>query len=122
MNKPPKILCVDDSAELRAALEDQFTNEDFDVDTAGNGQVALEKIGTTDYDIVLLDMKMPGMNGMAVLQEMKKAGRLTNVIMLTGVDDLTTANECVRLGAKDFVQKPYEPEELLHVVNRILSS
>lgn len=122
MNQNPKILCVDDHVELRKTLEEQFLNEDFIVDTAENGQAALEKMSGTDYDIVLLDVRMPKMDGMAVLQEMKKIGKLTKVIMLTGIDDLKTAIECVKLGAKDYISKPYDPEELLHIVNRVLNS
>ncbi len=122
MKQNPRILCVDDNPDLRGTLEQQFENEDFVVDTAVDGQSALEKIGLTVYDIVLLDVKMPKMNGMAVLQEMKKLGKLTNVIMLTGIDDTQVALECVKLGARDFIQKPYDPEELLHIVNRVLSA
>jgi len=65
---------------------------------------------------------MPKMDGMAVLREMRKIGRFTNVIMLTGVDDIKTAIECVKLGAKDYISKPYDPEDLLHIVNRVLDS
>ena len=122
MKQNPRILCVDDNPDLRRTLEQQFENEDFVVDTAVDGQSALEKIGLTVYDVVLLDVKMPKMNGMAVLQEMKKLGKLTNVIMLTGIDDTQVALECVKLGARDFIQKPYDPEELLHIVNRVLSA
>ena len=122
MSQHPRMLCVDDKPELRESLEQQFLNEDFTVDTAENGLVALEKIRTTDYDIVLLDMTMPKMDGITVLREMKKIGRFTNVIMLTGVEDVKVAIECVKLGAKDFIPKPYDPEELLHIVNRVLNS
>jgi DNA-binding response OmpR family regulator len=121
MKQNPRILCVDDNPDLRRTLLQQFENEDFVVDTAEDGVSALEKLKASGYDIILLDVKMPKMNGMAVLQEMKKIGRLTNVIMLTGIDDTQTALECVKLGARDFIQKPYDPEELLHIVNRVLS-
>ncbi|HUN64812.1 MAG TPA: response regulator [Bacteroidota bacterium] len=115
-----RMLCVDDHPDLRRSLEQQFVNEDFIVDTAEDGIAALEKIKTHQYDIVLLDMMMPRLDGMGVLKEMKRINRLTNVIMLTAVDDVPTAMECVKLGAKDFIQKPYDPEELLHVVIKVL--
>ncbi len=121
MRPPPRILCVDDDRNLRQSLEEQFTYEDFAVDTAENGVAALEKIRSNQYDIVLLDIKLPKMDGITVLREMKKMGRLTNVIMLTASDDVATANECVKIGAKDYISKPYDPEELLHIVNRVLS-
>jgi DNA-binding response OmpR family regulator len=116
------MLCVDDSEELRRSLMQQFTMEDFDVDTADDGDVALEKIKANQYDIVLMDLKMPRMDGKAVLVEMKKLSKYPYVIMLTGVDDLSVAHECVKLGAKDYVQKPYDPEELLHIVIKVLGS
>ena len=115
-----RMLCVDDHPDLRKSLEQQFLAEDFDVDTAEDGLVAIEKIKQNHYDIILLDMLMPKMNGMQVLQEMKRLNKYTNVIMLTAVDDVPTAVECVRAGAKDFIQKPYDPEELLHVVIKVL--
>jgi DNA-binding response OmpR family regulator len=115
-----KMLCVDDNEDLRNSLAQQFTAEDFDVDTAEDGDIALEKIKSNNYDIVLLDMKMPRMDGMTVLKEMKKFNKYPNVIMLTAVDDVPTALECVRLGAKDYMSKPYDPEELLHVVIKVL--
>ncbi|HYQ87904.1 MAG TPA: response regulator [Bacteroidota bacterium] len=123
MKQKFKMLCVDDKEELRKSLHQQFSNEDFIVDTAESGPKALEKIKANDYDIVLLDLKMPNnMEGMEVLKEMKNIGKLTNVIMLTGVDDVNIALECVKIGARDFVSKPYDPEELLLIVNRVLGA
>lgn len=115
-----KMLCVDDVAELRRSLEQQFLNEDFDVDTAEDGLAAIEKIKQNHYDIILLDMFMPKMTGMDVLREMKRLNKYTNVIMLTAADDVATAMECTKEGAKDFIQKPYDPEELLRVVIKVL--
>ncbi|MBI5019977.1 MAG: response regulator [Ignavibacteriales bacterium] len=117
-----KMLCVDDNSELRNNLKDQFMNEDFDVDTAEDGIIALEKLTTNHYDIVLMDMKMPRMDGITVLRELKKTNRLPQIIMLTAVNDVPTALECVKLGAKDYISKPYDPEELLHVVIKTLGS
>jgi DNA-binding response OmpR family regulator len=121
---PPhmKMLCVDDNADLRNNLRDQFINEDFDVDTAEDGDIALQKLKSNNYDIVLLDMKMPKMDGITVLRELKKTNRLPVIIMLTAVNDVPTALECVRLGAKDYISKPYDPEELLHVVIKTLGA
>ncbi len=117
-----KMLCVDDNPDLRQCLKDQFTNEDFDVDLAEDGEVALEKVKRNKYDIILLDVKMPKKDGLTVLKEMKENDRLPHVIMLSAVNDVPVAIECVKLGAKDFVSKPYEPEELLHVVIKALGS
>jgi len=117
-----KMLCVDDNNDLRESLRQQFTAEDFDVDTAEDGDIGLEKIKAKNYDIVLLDMKMNRMDGMTVLEEMRKLKKFPNVIMLTAVNDVPTAMDCVKLGAKDYISKPYDPEELLHVVIKVLGS
>jgi len=117
-----RMLCVDDNEELRQNLENQFLAEDFKVDTASDGAMALEMIRSGQYDIVLLDLKMPKMDGMMVLKEMKKIEKNPPVIMLTAVDDVPTAIECVKLGAKDYISKPYDPEELLHVVIKVLGT
>ena len=117
-----KMLCVDDNDELRNSLAQQFTDEDFEVDTAEDGEIALDILMKKQFDIVLLDMNMPKKDGKTVLQEMKKLSYFPIVIMLTGVDDVATALECIKLGAKDFISKPYDPEELLHVVIKVLGS
>jgi len=117
-----KMLCVDDNADLRESLADQFKMENFDVDTAEDGDIAVEKIKKNHYDIILLDVKMPRMDGMTVLKEMKTLNKNPHVIMLSAVNDVPTAMECVKLGAKDYISKPYEPEELLHVVIKVLGS
>ncbi len=117
-----KMLCVDDNEELRNNLAQQFINEDFDVDTANDGIMALEMITANQYDIVLLDLKMPRMDGVTLLKELKKITKYPHVIMLTGVDDVQTAIECVKLGAKDYIQKPYDPQDLLHIVIKVLGS
>jgi two-component system response regulator AtoC len=116
------MLCVDDNTQLREELRLQFIAEDFRVDTAEDGDVALEMIKKNSYDIVLLDLKMPRMNGMTVLKELKKINKVANVVMLTAVDDIPTALECVKLGAKDYISKPYDPAELLHVVIKVLGT
>ena len=116
------MLCVDDHPDLRKSLQEQFLAEDFSVDTAEDGVVALEKIKNNRYDIILLDIGMPHMDGLDVLKEMKKLDLYTNVIMLSAVNDVPTALECMKLGAKDYIEKPYDPEELLHVVIKILGA
>lgn len=117
-----KMLCVDDHSDLRNNLAEQFRDEDFDVDTAEDGDVALEMLKKKQYDIVLLDLHMPRMDGMTVLKEMKKLSYFPHVIVLTAVDHVQTAMDCVKLGATDYISKPYDPEELLHLVIKVLGS
>ena len=115
-----KMLCVEDNNELRLSLSQQFTAEEFEVDTAEDGEAGLKMMKEKMYDIVLLDMKMPKMDGLTVLKEMKQYSHFPSVIMLTAIDDVSLAIKCVSLGAKDYISKPYDPEELLHVVIKTL--
>jgi DNA-binding response OmpR family regulator len=117
-----KMLVVDDGLELRKAIHDQFVEEGMEVDMAEDGDVALEMARVKEYDIVLLDFKMPRMDGKAVLAEMRKISHYPRVIMLTVIDDLETVRECIKLGAVDYITKPYDPEDLLHTVIRVLST
>lgn len=117
-----KMLCVDDNAELLESLAQQFIAEDFDVDTAVDGIDAVEKIAAKQYDIILLDLTMPRLDGMGVLREIKAMGKNPHVIVLTALAEVSTAQECVKLGARDYVSKPYDPEDLLHVVIKVLGA
>ncbi len=117
-----KILCVDDDNDLRTTLRLLFEAEDFEVDTAEDGVIALEKLKKNLYDLVLLDIAMPNMDGIAVLKEMKKTSPLPHVIMLSGLHDASVVKECITIGAKDYISKPYNPEDLLHTVIRVLSA
>jgi DNA-binding response OmpR family regulator len=115
-----KMLVVEDEEKLRTSLAQQFIDEEFSVDTADDGIPALALIAENDYDVVLLDLKLPHMDGMTLLREINKIRKFPNVIVLTAVNDVPTAKECMRLGAKDYVSKPYDPEELLNVVIRTI--
>src|SRR5260221_13849899 len=111
-----KMLIVEDHDDMRISLTHQFELENFDIDTASDGNTGLSKMKENDYDIVLLDLKLPGMDGMTILKEIRRERRLPNVIVITAVNDLPTAQECLKLGARDYISKPYDPEELLDVV------
>lgn len=114
------MLAVDDDKDLLQSVYNQFTDERFEVDTALDGDIALKHLEDHTYDVILLDLKMPRMNGMVVLEEMKKLKKFPNVIILTAVQDIPTALECLRKGAKEYITKPYNPEELLQIVRKVL--
>ncbi len=117
-----RMLIVEDDEELRSMLAAQFEAEDFSVDMAGDGFPALSLIKENDYDVVLLDLKLPKMDGISLMKEANRIGRTPNVIVLTAMNDLPTARECIRLGAKDFISKPCSTDELLGVIIRTLGS
>jgi DNA-binding NtrC family response regulator len=98
-----KILVVDDEDTLRLTLKTRLVSSGFEVDTARDGEEALEKIGATSFDVVLLDINMPRMDGIMTLDYIMRDHPETDVIMLTGFADFTTAIDCLKKGAKDYL-------------------
>jgi DNA-binding NtrC family response regulator len=121
MSKKHRILVVDDEESItylvKAELEDL---PEFEVDTALSGSDAINLIQSKVYDVILLDVKMPRISGVEVLRYTKDHAPATQVIMLTNVVDIKTAIETTKLGAYDFISKPYEAAELLATVRRAI--
>ncbi|MBN2418153.1 MAG: response regulator [Deltaproteobacteria bacterium] len=114
----PRILVVDDEEEFAGALAERLTIREYDVATSFTGQDALAKINEHNYDIIILDVKMPGVSGIDVLKEIKSIKPLTEVIMLTGNATVETAIEGMKLGAYDYLMKPCETDDLTEKINR----
>lgn len=112
MNKI-KLLIVDDEVKFLESIARRLEMRDFDVTKATNGTDALQIARSQKFDIALLDLKMPGMNGQEVLEILKREHKFLEVIILTGHGSLDSAVECTKLGAFDYLPKPYEFEELL---------
>ena len=121
MNSLMKMLVVEDNPEMRMALAQQFEAEEFTVDTANDGMPALELIRHNRYDIILLDLSLPRMNGVNLLKELHHLPNFPNVVVLTASNSLLRAVECVKLGAKSYLLKPYDPAELVEVVTRVVN-
>ncbi len=111
-----KLLIVDDEVRFLDAMARRLAMRDFDVTTATNGPDALTAAGEARFDLALLDLKMPGMNGREVLEALKREHRFLEVIILTGHGSLDSAVECTRLGAFGYLPKPYEFDRLLEVL------
>ncbi len=113
-----RLLIVDDDREIRSVLS-LYLEEDTDlvVDTAGSGEEALARNGTSPYDIIVTDLKMPGMGGIELIKEIKKQERITEFIIITGYASVDTAIEAVKLGAFDYVVKPFKFDELQIMIN-----
>ncbi|MFO7929089.1 MAG: response regulator [Candidatus Humimicrobiaceae bacterium] len=114
-----KILIVDDEQNIRKTLKQCLANEGYDIDIAVNGEEALKKIKDDNFDLVLLDIKMPGMNGMEVLNKLRERKDSTNVVMMTAYGTVERAVEAMKLGAIDFLSKPFTPEEIRNLVKKI---
>lgn len=108
-----RVLVVDDEKEFVEALAQRLELRDFEVLTAFSGEDALTRLKDKEADVVILDVKMPGRDGIEVLREIKKSKPLLEVIMLTGYATVPTAIEGMKLGAFDFLMKPTETEDLI---------
>jgi DNA-binding NtrC family response regulator len=106
------LLMVDDEPSVLSSLKRVFFEDDFQIYTAGNGENALELLKKFKIDAALIDLKMPGMDGLSLMREMRKNYPQVSVIMLTGHGSIQEAVKAVKLGAADFLEKPYAPETL----------
>lgn len=115
---PVTVLVVDDEQGIRDGSERIISRMGCNALTAKNGEIGLDVIGRTDVAIVLLDLKMPGIDGMEVLRRIQAMQRDILVIVITGFATIETAIEAMKRGAYDFVPKPFEPDQLRIVINR----
>lgn len=104
----PKILIVDDEIDAVDLLVKKFSSQDYEVETALSGEIAIEKVKEIRPHIMILDIQMPGMNGIEALRQAKKVDPSLGVIMVTGHPDEATAKDAMHLGAHDFVTKPID--------------
>ena len=113
-----KILVIEDEAAIRRVLIKILSEESnkYEVDEAENGLVGIEKIKKEDYDLVLCDIKMPKMDGVEVLEAVKKIKPEIPMVMISGHGDLDTAVNTMRLGAFDYISKPPDLNRLLNTV------
>ncbi|PSQ97324.1 MAG: Fis family transcriptional regulator [Bacteroidetes bacterium SW_9_63_38] len=116
----PTILVVDDEASIRRTLREILEYEDFEVEEAVDGQGALDMIETHQYDLVLLDVKMPERDGMEVLEEIAADTADVPVVMISGHGTIETAVEATKLGAYDFIEKPPDLNRLLVTVRNAM--
>jgi DNA-binding NtrC family response regulator len=116
-----RVLVVDDEEALRTVLSTELKGEGYEVDTASDGDEAISIVQNKKFDLLLLDIKMPKVDGFEVLKFVKKSFPSIKVIMLTGFADLKNAIESKKLGAEDFVSKPYDLVDLLTTIERVLS-
>ena len=110
---PRRVLVVDDEENFRHILSVILKKEKYEVDTASNGNEALQKISSDAFDQVLCDIRMPGMDGLDFLKEVQKIEAGTNVIMMSAYGTLDTAIEAMKQGAYDYISKPFKPDEVI---------
>ena len=115
------VLVIDDDATLRDTIGLMLETEGFSPAFAENGEVGLAQALTLKPSLVLVDLRMPGLSGMELLKRLADAASNTAVIMITGYGDVPTAVSAMKLGAFHFVQKPFDAEALLNIVEETLA-
>ena len=110
--KRRRILVVDDEEVVRNLLQRILEEAGYDVITAVNGQEALGKVSQSDVSLMLLDIKMPGLDGFQVLDRIRQQSDIP-VIMLTALGEVTSVRDSLALGADDYIKKPFKTRELL---------
>jgi two-component system sensor histidine kinase/response regulator len=117
---PEKILVIDDEETMRDSCRQVLERQGLSIETAVDGKTGLEMADSVKPDLVILDLKMPGVQGIDVLKEMQKISPATVIIVITGYPTLESAIEAMKCGAYDFLPKPFTPHELRVVVKRAL--
>jgi DNA-binding NtrC family response regulator len=117
MDAKTKILVVDDEEVVRLSHIRTLASIHCDVEVVRDGNEALQVMEQRPADVVLLDLRMPGMDGMAALRMMKQRWPETEVVIITGYPTIETAKEAVRLGAYDYLAKPVGPDDVINVAN-----
>ena len=118
MNKREKILIVDDEKIIRESLYHWFEDDGYTVEAAESGESALKKFLVESSDLLLVDLKMPGMGGLELLKEVKKINPETIVIMITAYASVNSAIAAIKDGAYDYVTKPIDPDDLANLVSK----
>ncbi len=120
MDTPKKLLVIDDEPAIREGVRRILESESFKVETFASGHSALERIRQESFDLVITDLKMPGISGMDVLKSIKEIQPDLPVIFITGYSSVDSAVEVMKLGAVDYIAKPFTPEEMLNTIRLAL--
>lgn len=120
MNKKQPILIVDDEKNIRFTISQALESFKVPVETAMNGEEALQKMKSTEYGLVLLDLKMPGMDGMEVLKRIRSDWPSVRVMIITAHGTMDSAVDAMKLGAVDFIQKPFSVKEIRKAVKQVM--
>lgn len=114
------ILIVDDDQNLCSVLKEELNEVGYDAEFVNNGDEAFGYLTNKPVDLVLLDLKMPGKDGFDVLRELEMKEIKTKVIVLTAYADVKSAIDSAKMGASDFISKPYDFDELLITIRKVL--
>ena len=114
------ILVVDDDPAMRSLCSHVLQLKGYEVHTAGDGEEAVRLAGRDSYRVILLDLKLPGIDGIETLRRLKGEGCRAEIVMITGYGNVSTAVDAMKSGARDFIEKPFKPEELHEMLEAML--
>jgi len=117
---PVRALLVDDEVAICSLLSDKLSREGFECQCASSGEEALKSLAEGAYDLVISDLRMPGISGLELLEEVRRRYPRSAFLMATGVDDVQTGVEAMRKGAGDYLVKPFQLEEIISRVKQVL--
>lgn len=115
---PKRLIIVDDDFDLRDSLLDFFTHSDFDVSTFASGKEMLMQLDEQFDGVIVCDLQMPGMNGLEVVEALSEKDNPPPLILMTAFGDIPTAVNAIKLGAYDFIEKPFNPASLKEKVEK----
>ena len=115
-----RILFAEDDDSIRPVVVRLLQEEGFDIEAVDDGTGAIEALGKKKFDLILLDIRMPIKTGMDVLEFMRENDIRTRIIMATALNDMQTAVQTLKLGANDFITKPYSIETLVNCIHKVL--
>jgi DNA-binding response OmpR family regulator len=118
--KDKSVLIVDDEKNIRLTLSQALEALEVVTETATNGEEALARLKEKEFGLILLDLKMPGMDGMEVLRQVSEIRPDVRIIIITAYGTIESAVEAMKLGAVDFIQKPFSPDEIRELVSRVM--
>ena len=123
MTKKPRILVVDDEAAIRESLRDWLMEDGYEVGLAENGEDAIAMTMEKTWEVILLDLKMPGMDGLETLKQLKEKEVVheTEIIMMTAYATIDTAVQAMKEGAFDYLVKPFDPDEIELQIKKIIA-
>jgi excisionase family DNA binding protein len=116
----PRVLVVDDEASIRELLSKTLALAEYDVDTAPDGRAAIERLRLGNYDLLIADLKMPGLDGLSLIREAKRLKTELPVIIITGFSTESSAIEAVNLGVAGYLTKPFRVPQVLAAAARAL--
>ncbi|MBI1873414.1 MAG: response regulator [Acidobacteria bacterium] len=116
----PRILVVDDEASIREVLSKTLALAEYDVDVANDGQSALERLRATEYDLLITDLKMPGVDGLTVIREVRRSNPGMPIIIVTGYSTEASAIEAINLGVNGYLTKPFRVPRILAAAAKAL--